>query len=152
MESGGLECLVGTLVRGPEDLGDTLVMSFHSRREGVLIRLQMDEGQRITQANATGLGPGCSLSPRGNLLRAVAQTPRAILVAHSHPGRSTRPSSNDLEWTRLLICEAKEWGTELLDHFVVSKWTWRSLRESTKLWDGDASPHPQTGPSPRPAP
>lgn len=67
--------------------------------------------------------------PREVFRPAFAHAASAILVAHNHPSGDPEPSVEDLVLTRRLDKAAKLLGFVLLDHLVVAKRGFVSLRE-----------------------
>ena len=67
--------------------------------------------------------------PRMVMERALYHKAAAVIVAHNHPGGSTRPSADDLAITRELQQAAASLGLRLLDHLIVAGSTVVSLQE-----------------------
>ena len=53
-----------------------------------------------------------------------------IIMTHNHPGNDPTPSSPDVEATRVVLEAGKIVGIQLIDHIVVSKCGYVSMRES----------------------
>jgi DNA repair protein RadC len=69
----------------------------------------------------------------GTLLRAGAT--RAI-VAHNHPSGSIEPSEEDVSLTKRLLAASKVMGVPILDHLVVSRGSYTSIRQGfADLWN-----------------
>jgi DNA repair protein RadC len=60
----------------------------------------------------------------------------SIIIAHCHPSGSTTPSTEDIEVTRLLIQAGKLLEIEVLDHLIIGRGRWVSLREQRLAWEG----------------
>ena len=60
---------------------------------------------------------------------AIVRNCPAIIVCHSHPSGSPEPSPEDLEVTRQLVEAGKVLDVELLDHLVIGRLTFVSLKE-----------------------
>lgn len=56
-----------------------------------------------------------------------------LILAHNHPSGDTRPSGEDIEITGQLAAAARLFGLELLDHLVVSRSGYCSLKELGKM-------------------
>jgi DNA repair protein RadC len=52
----------------------------------------------------------------------------AIVIAHNHPSGSPDPSPEDVAVTRSIVQAGQLLGVELLDHIVVGKDRWVSLK------------------------
>lgn len=125
--------LVGLRVRGPEDLGPRLAAVLGTGRQ--LVWFDLGRDQRLKRIGGIG-SPPCTpaLLSHLSVVSQVQTDIAGILVAHSHTDGSTAPSEHDLQWTQALICPGRRLRPPILDHFISSGTSWRSLRESTKLW------------------
>ncbi len=57
----------------------------------------------------------------------------AILVVHNHPSGDPAPSEEDVALTRQLVQVSRIMGIELLDHVIIGKGSFVSLKEMGKL-------------------
>jgi DNA repair protein RadC len=57
-----------------------------------------------------------------------------FIVGHNHPSGTVEQSPEDVLLTRQLLKAAASMGIPLLDHLIVAKHEFRSLRETTNLW------------------
>jgi DNA repair protein RadC len=69
------------------------------------------------------------IQPRDILAPALALPAASLVLAHNHPSGDTRPSPEDVDVTRQLASAARIMGLELLDHVVVSRSGFTSLKE-----------------------
>lgn len=60
---------------------------------------------------------------------AVRDNAKAIIVAHNHPSEDTTPSPADFDITRDLRHAGDLLGIELLDHIIITRTTFRSLKQ-----------------------
>ncbi len=67
--------------------------------------------------------------PREVFQPAVAQHAAAVILAHNHPSGDCEPSAADIEVTRRLQQASQIMGIKLLDHIIVSKDRFVSLKE-----------------------
>jgi len=76
------------------------------------------------------------IHPRDIFREALQHNAHALLVAHNHPSGDPQPSSEDLETTRRLIRCGTLMQIELLDHVIVGRNAYVSLREREAwLWN-----------------
>ena len=61
--------------------------------------------------------------------QAIAENSPAIIVAHNHPSGDTTPSPDDVAVTRAIVQAGKLLDIEVLDHLVISKGNFTSLKE-----------------------
>lgn len=71
--------------------------------------------------------------PREVFEPAVRNLAASIIVAHNHPSGNLEPSDEDIALTRRLAQAGKLLGIELLDHVIVSKEGFKSLKEKGLL-------------------
>lgn len=57
-----------------------------------------------------------------------------LIVAHNHPSGKLDPSTNDIHITRELLKGARILQLSLLDHIIIGKGDYQSLRQTTSLW------------------
>ncbi|MFA4930945.1 MAG: DNA repair protein RadC [Patescibacteria group bacterium] len=67
--------------------------------------------------------------PREVFEPAISHSAAHILVAHNHPSGELQPSTDDIEITRRLIEAGKILGIELLDHVIVTRHKWLSMKK-----------------------
>ncbi len=67
--------------------------------------------------------------PREVFEPAIKHSAAQIIVAHNHPSGDPEPSDEDIEITKRLVEAGKILGIELLDHVIVSKLSFGSLKE-----------------------
>lgn len=67
--------------------------------------------------------------PREVFQPAIEQGAVAVIIAHSHPSGELKPSQADVEVTEQLIGASKVLGIDLLDHLIISKISYISIKE-----------------------
>jgi len=70
------------------------------------------------------------IQPKDVLAPALALPAAALILVHNHPSGDTTPSSEDLEVTRQLAQAARLLGLELLDHLIVARGRYTSIKET----------------------
>lgn len=60
---------------------------------------------------------------------AVRNNAVAIVVAHCHPSGDPTPSPEDVQATRILVQAGKNLDIDILDHVVVGRDRWVSMKE-----------------------
>jgi len=68
--------------------------------------------------------------PREIYKHALAYSAARIIVVHNHPSGDTSPSENDRQVTQILEEAGTTMGIPLLDHIIISKSGYKSLRET----------------------
>lgn len=127
----------GVHVRGPEDLAPELVEAFGQLTQEVLVAFPVGADRRILSCDLVAVGAAnvAVVCPRDVFRPAVAVAATGVVIAHNHPSGHTRPSQADLVLSRRMIDAGALLDVEVLDHLIVAPGSWRSLRESTRLWD-----------------
>ncbi|HEY9761177.1 MAG TPA: DNA repair protein RadC [Trichocoleus sp.] len=72
--------------------------------------------------------------PRDIFREVIRQGAVRCIVAHNHPSGSLEPSPEDIHLTRQLLKGAQFLGVPLLDHLIIGNGDFRSLRQTTQLW------------------
>lgn len=65
--------------------------------------------------------------PREIFAKAIEDRAASIIVAHNHPSGNPDPSTEDIEITTKLKSAGKLLGIKVLEHIVVSKYSYRSI-------------------------
>jgi DNA repair protein RadC len=89
------------------------------------IRLQVIRTVRV----AEGTGWACAVHPRDALKPAILEGAAAVLFTHNHPSGDPSPSPDDIELTRRLIQACDLLGIRAVDHIVVCRDGYASIRE-----------------------
>lgn len=118
------------LIRTPADVGERLVDALGSLDREELHVLLLDTKNVVTARRTVYRGNLAGSSVRvGEVFRdAVRACAAAIVVAHNHPSGDPTPSGEDLRITAELAEAGRLLDIELLDHVVVGRGRWTSLR------------------------
>ena len=68
--------------------------------------------------------------PREVFVPAIEFNAISIILVHNHPSGDASPSENDVSVTARIIQAGRILGIQVLDHLVVSKKRWTSMKES----------------------
>jgi DNA repair protein RadC len=60
---------------------------------------------------------------------AIRVNAAAILLAHNHPSGEASPSAQDIQLTQTVVIAGEMLGVPVLDHLVIGRQAWTSLRE-----------------------
>lgn len=78
---------------------------------------------------AVGTVNRCMVAPSQVFAPAMVNGAVSIIVAHNHPGGSTKPSKEDIAVTRNLVTVGEAMGIKVLDSLVVSRSGYESIIE-----------------------
>ena len=67
--------------------------------------------------------------PREVFAEAIKNKAASVIFAHNHPSGDSEPSEDDLVITKRLVDAGKILGIEVVDHIIVGKTTYRSLKK-----------------------
>ena len=67
--------------------------------------------------------------PREVFLPAIRRHAGHILIVHNHPSGDVEPSDNDIEVTKRLVAAGRILGMDVLDHLIIGRRRFCSLRE-----------------------
>ena len=99
------------------------------------IAFMLNTQNEIIYKNIVSIGTLNSslIHPREVFRQAIIDNSASIIVAHNHPSGSLEPSQEDLAVTKRLQDAGKLLGIEVLDHIIVTKNGYSSLRERNLL-------------------
>lgn len=99
--------------------------------------LLLDVRHRLigTQVITIGTATETIAHPRDIFREVIRQGATRVIVAHNHPSGNVEPSPEDLALTQQLLSGAKFLDIPLLDHLILGNGDFRSLRQTTKLWE-----------------
>ena len=104
------------------------------RERFVVVPLDRKHAVLAVEVVAIGTLDATIVHPREIFKPAIRRSAAAILVAHNHPSGDPTPSAEDVALTRRLREAGEVLGIEVLDHLVIGRGRYASLRESTALW------------------
>lgn len=71
--------------------------------------------------------------PREVFELAIQHSARGIILSHNHPSGDPAPSQEDLDITRKLISAGEILGITVIDHVIVTKDAWRSMKNDVSF-------------------
>ena len=118
------------IVRTPGDVAEPLVDTMGALEREELRVLLLDTKNVVVAERTVYRGNLAGSSVRvGEVFRdAVRRCAAAIVVAHNHPSGDPSPSAEDLRITTELADAGRLLDIELLDHLVIGRGRWTSLR------------------------
>lgn len=117
-------------ITGPHDVAK-LVAPLVGRRQEVFCVLLLDTRHRLLRRMTVSIGTlGAALvHPRDVFREAIRRNVSAVVLVHNHPSGDPEPSRDDIELTQRLAKVGNLVGIEVIDHVVVAKDGYISLRE-----------------------
>ena len=123
--------LSATPIRNTWDAARLLQQQFADADREYFVSVYLDAQGRPISYHVAGIGSVCAVhfAVEGVFKVALLQNACSVILCHNHPGGTTRPSTEDLEATRLLVDAGKMLGVKVLDHFIITPTEYLSLRE-----------------------
>jgi len=118
-------------IRSPADVATLLMVEMSHLDQEHLRTVLLDTKNRVQQINTVYIGSLNSATIRvGEVFKeAVRRNSAGIIVVHNHPSGEATPSIDDIEVTRQLVAAGRLLDIELLDHLIIGRGQYVSLRE-----------------------
>ena len=95
----------------------------------------LDRGKRVLGQSSIGGGVDRVSATPADVMRAVFRLGGVgFVLVHNHPSGDPRPSEADRRFTAQVRAAAEVCGLELIDHLIVARGGWRSLRAEVDEW------------------
>ena len=118
-------------VRGPEDAYKLVRKQIENAdREHFLVILLSSKNTVLgIETVSVGTLNASVVHPREVLKPAVGNSAAAIVLVHNHPSGVPTPSNEDIAITKRIQKAGEILGIDVLDHVIVGKGTYQSLKE-----------------------
>lgn len=118
-------------IGGPEDAAHYAMPRFRYEQQEHFALMTLDTKNHITGFFDLTVGTlsASLVDPREVYRKAIQQSAAAIIVFHNHPSGDPSPSREDIAVTERLAKTGKIIGIELLDHIILARDTYLSLKE-----------------------
>lgn len=118
------------LIFSPKDVWNEMKDVRESKKEHFVIFYLDTSNQEIKREIITvGTLNENLVHPREVFEPAIAHSAAQVIIAHNHPSGGLEPSQEDLEITNRLTAAGELLGIEILDHIIISKDGFQSLKE-----------------------
>lgn len=121
-----------TILTSSQEVGNYLANKLAGHKQEEFWALYIDNSNHIVSEKLISKGTlnRALVHPRDVFRWAVLFNVNGIIVAHNHPSERLVPSTNDFNLTKDLQKAAKMMKIDLLDHFIVGKGYYFSMREN----------------------
>jgi len=115
----------------PELVADYLIASFAAERGELFGCVTLDVRHRLLQVHVLhrGARSASPVEPSEVFRQAIVANAGGVIVWHTHPSGDPSPSDDDLDLTRRLVHAGRLLNIPVLDHLVVARGGWVSLRQ-----------------------
>lgn len=119
------------IVRGPKDVFDLVRadMEFLQVEHFDLIGLSTKNHVIFRENISIGSLNASIVHPRESFKRLIKRSCAACILVHNHPSGDTTPSQEDITITRKLVEAGKLLDIGILDHIIIGKGQFESLKE-----------------------
>lgn len=116
-------------------VADYLQKSIGLEKKEHFVMLSMDSRNNLIKINDISVGSlnASIVHPREVFKEAIQSSAAQIIIAHNHPSGNSEASPEDVALTRRLAEAAKIIGIELLDHIIVTRDNFSSLKEQNLI-------------------
>jgi DNA repair protein RadC len=116
-------------IKGPEDVFPIVKRYGRAKQEHFIV-VTLNAAHMPVSVCITGIGTVSHtlIHPRETFIKAIRDMAVAVIICHNHPSGSVMPSGQDLEITSQLYEAGKILGIRLIDHLIISKTVFTSLR------------------------
>lgn len=108
-------------------------MAFSTQEEFVVLGLNGKNRIAVEGVVARGGGNVCAVTPREVLSPLILAGAMKGIVAHNHPSGDPTPSQEDVVLTRRLVEAGAVVGIPIVDHVIIGRGRFESLREAGLL-------------------
>ena len=117
------------------NIGSYLQKKIGKDKKEHFVLLSLDTRLQLIKINDISLGTINStvVHPREVFKTAIDNLAASVIIAHNHPSGDSEPSPEDIALTRRLIDSANILGINMLDHIIVTKDSFVSLKSNNLL-------------------
>lgn len=129
VQRAGVERTVAIL--SPRDVAAHLMDRLRFLQKEHFVVLHLDTKHRVLGEEVVSVGSlnASIVHPREIFKTALKRSSAAVVCAHNHPSGDPTPSPEDVEVTKRLVEAGRILGIELLDHVVIGRDRFVSMRE-----------------------
>lgn len=119
-------------IKTAQDVYDYYIDELRNRTKEYLYALFLDTKNNILREELISVGTlnTSLIHPREVFHPAVQTSCNSVILVHNHPTGDSEPSENDKEVTKLLVDAGESLGIKVLDHIIIGKDNFLSLKES----------------------
>lgn len=121
-------------INSPEDVAKEIEYIKENKKENFIV-LYLDARNKLIYKETVSIGTlnANLVHPREVFEPAVRHLAAQIVLAHNHPSGDPQPSEDDIEITKRLMESGKILGIDVVDHIVIAKTNFVSLKEKNLI-------------------
>ncbi len=122
------------IIYSPKNIWDDLKDIRSSKKEHFYV-FYLDSRNQIIKKELISIGTlnASIVHPREVFEPAIRNLAAQIILSHNHPSQDVSPSEEDIKLTKRLISAGKLFGIEIIDHVIVSKDNYFSMKKQGLL-------------------
>ena len=125
---------IAALILSPREVWEELKDLRDSKKEHFMVFFLDTQNQEIKrEVISIGTLNASLIHPREVFESAIKHLASHIIIAHNHPSGSLEASDEDLAVTKRLVDAGRLLGIEVLDHIIITKTGYISLKEKNLL-------------------
>ena len=123
-----------TQIKEPNDIVKILMNEMQYEKKEIAKIILLDTKNNILKIKDVAIGGNnfVNIGTKDILSEAVKINAPKIILVHNHPSGNSNPSLQDIEVTKKLEMSAKLLGIKLLDHIVIGKGEYTSIKSIQK--------------------
>lgn len=124
-----------TKIQCAEDVYHIFKDRLAEKKKEYFYSLCLDTKNQVVQETLVSVGilDASLIHPREVFNPAIKASSHAVILVHNHPSGEAEPSINDTEVTKLLFAAGELLGIRVLDHVIVAKNGYVSMKEKGGL-------------------
>jgi DNA repair protein RadC len=128
------------LIRRPSDAVRLLQRHLSALPQEQLVILLLDTHNRVVELQTVYIGSlNMTVVRVSEIFRpAILRNSAGILLAHTHPSGDVTPSPEDIDLTQAVVAAGKLLDIAVIDHLIIGRGQWVSLRERGLGFQGEA--------------
>jgi len=121
-------------INSAEDIGKLFLPKLSPLKKENFKVVYLDSRKRMIKEETIFIGSlnASVVHPREIFEPAITEGVAAIILLHNHPSGDPTPSEDDLEITKQIVSSGKILGIEVLDHVIIGRNSYYSMRECEK--------------------
>ena len=123
------------LLNSSKAVADYLQKSIGAKKKEYFVMMSVDSRNNLIKISDISVGSlnASIVHPREVFKEAIQSSAAQIIIAHNHPSGNPEASPEDVALTRRLVEAAKIIDIELLDHIIVTRDKYTSLKEQSLI-------------------
>ncbi len=119
-------------VTSPKVIFNVLNETFTNKKQEIIKTVILDRANNILSINTNAIGTtsNVNIGIKEILSEPIKQMASSIILVHNHPSGNLTPSKQDILFTTKIKEYAKIFNIELLDHIIIGKNDYISLKET----------------------